>query len=232
MHNPGSPDIAHLLLGNKTSGDGNEISGARCGEDAERQACAGVDEAGRGCLAGPVVAAAVILPADFDLPELTDSKKISPVTRKKLQSRVRAQANAWAVGLSWPKEIDRINILQASLQAMQRAVSKLSILPPLVLVDGNQKIPIDLKQETVVGGDNKIPSISAASIVAKVFRDRLMQALDKRYPGYALGRHKGYGTREHRELLRRFGPCPMHRKSFKGVTLPRRKERQRWFPEL
>ncbi|MFO7816457.1 MAG: ribonuclease HII [Thermodesulfobacteriota bacterium] len=193
---------------------------------------AGVDEAGRGCLAGPVMAAAVILPPGFYLPELTDSKKISPTKRERLKVKIQAQALAWAVGLSWPGEIDRINILQASLLAMYRAVSKMKFRPELVLVDGNQKIPIDLRQETIVGGDASEPCISAASIIAKVCRDRLMLALNRRYPGYGLDRHKGYGTQEHRDFILLKGPSPMHRMSFKGVGTMRRRERQKWFPGL
>lgn len=193
---------------------------------------AGVDEAGRGCLAGPVVAAAVILPSRFSLPHLTDSKKLSPQRRRDLKALIQAQAIAWAVGLSWPREIDRLNILQASLLAMRRAVDKLKARPATLLVDGNQKIPIDLSQKTVVGGDLSEPCISAASILAKVFRDRLMQALDRRYPGYDLAGHKGYGTKEHREILKRKGPSPMHRKSFKGVVCKTRRERVNRLPGL
>lgn len=178
---------------------------------------AGVDEAGRGCLAGPVVAGAVILPDMYDLPGLTDSKLLSPAIREELYARIRGVALAWAVGLAWPEEIDRINILQATLQAMRRAVESLKERPGLLLVDGNKAIPMALPQETVVGGDIKVPAISAASIVAKTFRDRLMASLDRRYPGYGLAGHKGYGTRVHLEAVRRLGPCRMHRLTFKGV---------------
>lgn len=178
---------------------------------------AGVDEAGRGCLAGPVVAAAVILPADHCLPGLTDSKKLSAASRDRLAPAIKAQASAWALGVVWPGEIDRINILRAALQAMARAVCLLRLEPGLVLVDGNQPIPLDIPQRTVVGGDLTVPAISAASILAKTFRDRLLARLDRRYPGYGLAGHKGYGTREHLEALGRLGPCPQHRLTFRGV---------------
>jgi ribonuclease HII len=195
-------------------------------------AAAGVDEAGRGCLAGPVVAAAVILPSRFSLPHLTDSKKLSFQRRRDLRPLIQAQATAWAVGLSWPREIDRLNILRASLLAMCRAVDKLKVRPEVLFVDGNQKIPIDLPQKTLVGGDLSEPCISAASVLAKVFRDRLMQALDRRYPGYDLARHKGYGTKKHRDILKRRGPSPVHRRSFKGVVCKARKERINRLPGL
>jgi ribonuclease HII len=179
---------------------------------------AGVDEAGRGCLAGPVVAAAVILPLDAEnLSGLADSKKLSSVQRERLEPLIKAAALSWALGLAWPREIERINILQASLQAMARAVAKLKTRPELVLADGNQKPPLCMPCRTVVGGDALIPCISAASILAKTFRDRLMVGLDRRYSGYGLARHKGYGTAEHREKIRTMGPCPMHRMTFQGV---------------
>jgi ribonuclease HII len=185
--------------------------------DPAAGAVAGVDEAGRGCLAGPVVAAAVILPGHWDLPGLTDSKKLSPEKRDELAPAIKAQAQAWALGLAWPPEIDRVNILRASLEAMRRAVLHLKVRPSLVLVDGNQNIPLDLPQRTVVGGDLTVPAISAASILAKTFRDHLLTRLDRRYPGYGLAGHKGYGTAEHREAVRRLGPCPLHRMTFRGV---------------
>jgi ribonuclease HII len=194
---------------------------------------AGVDEAGRGCLAGPVVAAAVILPASYDLPGLGDSKKLTRAGRERLEPLIKNQAASWSLGLSWPREIETINILQASLLAMRRAVTTLSLPPAYVLVDGNQKIPFSLPQESVIGGDAKVACISAASILAKVFRDRLMVHLDRRYPGYALAVHKGYGTRLHREILREKGPCPLHRSTFRGVgDAPRSKERSLCLPGL
>lgn len=186
---------------------------------------AGVDEAGRGCLAGPVVAAAVILPASYDLPGLTDSKKLSPARREVLAPAIKTQAVSWAVGLAWPLEIDRINILQATLAAMARAVSHLRLVPTLVRIDGNQCIPTARlaavepapRQETVVGGDLLVPAISAASILAKTARDRLMTILSRRYPAYGFAAHKGYGVKAHLLALRRLGPCPLHRLTFRGV---------------
>ena len=194
---------------------------------------AGVDEAGRGCLAGPVVAAAVILPASYDLSGLGDSKKLSLARRERLDPLIREQAVAWSLGVSWPREIESINILRASLLAMRRAVCTLRVVPAFVLVDGNQKIPFSLPQESVIGGDAKVACISAASVLAKTFRDRLMGHLDRRYPGYGFAVHKGYGTKAHREILQDKGPCPMHRTTFRGVgDEPRSKERSLCLPGL
>lgn len=181
------------------------------------QPFAGLDEAGRGCLAGPVVAAAVILPARFDLPGLDDSKRLSAARRNALEPAIKAQALAWGLGLSWPAEVDRVNVLQAALRAMCRAVAVLKLPPVFLAVDGNQPLPSPLPQRSIVGGDHLVPAIAAASILAKTFRDRLLTALDRRYPGYGLAGHKGYGTVEHLAALRRLGPCPMHRRSFRGV---------------
>ena len=183
---------------------------------------AGVDEAGRGCLAGPVVAGACILPASYDLPGLDDSKRLKPKDRERLYPLIRAQATAWAVGLAWPGEIDRINILQATFQAMSRAVAGLKTRPLFLLVDGNKTVPkhvltFSLAQEAVVGGDGLIPAISAASVLAKTFRDRLMTSLDKRYPGYGFAQHFGYGTQVHTDAIRQLGPCAMHRMTFAKV---------------
>jgi ribonuclease HII len=194
---------------------------------------AGVDEAGRGCLAGPVVAGAVILPPAYDLPGLTDSKKISAKTRQVLEKRIKEQALAWGLGLSWPPEIDRINILQASLTAMSRAVGTLRIAPAFLAVDGNHEIHLPLPQRAVVRGDTLVPAISAASILAKTFRDRLLFHLEKRYPGYGLAQHKGYGVKNHFEALRVLGPCPMHRLTFKGVCPETQaKEALLWLPGI
>ncbi|GFK94891.1 Ribonuclease HII [Fundidesulfovibrio magnetotacticus] len=184
---------------------------------------AGVDEAGRGCLAGPVVAGAVILPASFDLPGLTDSKKLTPARRARLEGAIKAQAAAWGLGVVWAAEIDRINILQATYRAMARAVAALRAVPSGLEVDGNKTIPPHLlalpglPQRAVVGGDALIPAISAASILAKTFRDRLMEHLDRKYPGYGLAGHKGYGTADHLAALVRLGPCRLHRLTFRGV---------------
>ena len=192
---------------------------------------AGIDEAGRGCLAGPVVAGAVILPPDFDLPGLTDSKKLSPQRRTVLAQAIKAQAVSWALGFSWPGEIDRVNILQATLRAMSRALDALRVRPDLVLVDGNRPFPCPLPLRTVVGGDALFPCISAASILAKTFRDELLSRMDERYPGYGLAVHKGYGTREHLAALRELGPSPAHRRSFRGVA-PAPRETQLWLPGI
>ena len=178
---------------------------------------AGVDEAGRGPLAGDVVAAAVILPADCRIPGLDDSKKLSPARRDTLFERIRAEAIAWSVGRADPSEIDELNILQASLLAMRRAVDALQPSPQFVLVDGNRLPVWDYEALALVSGDALVPAISAASILAKVTRDREMQALDGRYPGYGFALHKGYPTAEHLDALRRLGPCAVHRRSFAPV---------------
>jgi len=181
---------------------------------------AGIDEAGRGCLAGPVVAAAVILPADFDpalLPGLTDSKALSAAKREALAPRIREVALAWGLGLAWPREIDRINILQATLRSMERAVACLKLRPVFLLIDGDKTCLAPFPQRTVVGGDALVPSISAASILAKTFRDKLLTMLDRRYPGYGFPGHKGYGAATHLAALREKGASPMHRFTFRGV---------------
>lgn len=180
-------------------------------------AVAGVDEAGRGPLAGPVVSAAVILPPDFPVDGVTDSKKLDEKRREKLFDEIHRHALAAAVGLVDVDEIDRINILQAALKSMAMAVDSLSRAADYLLVDGNRPVPHGCPQETVVGGDGLSISIAAASIVAKVTRDRMMAEYDERYPDYGFARHKGYGTAFHREAIRRFGPCPIHRRTFKGV---------------
>lgn len=184
---------------------------------------AGVDEAGRGCLAGPVVAGAVILPASFDLPGLTDSKKLTPERRAVLEPAIKAQAVAWGLGVIWPSTIDRINILQATFRAMAKAVAVLKVSPRALEIDGDKIIPSHLlhtgsmTQKAVVGGDALVPAISAASILAKTFRDRLMESLDKRYCGYGLREHKGYGTAVHLAAIVQLGPCRQHRLTFRGV---------------
>lgn len=178
---------------------------------------AGVDEAGRGPLAGAVVAAAVILPGSYDLPGLTDSKKLSPARRELLESQIKSQAIAWAVAGASCEEIDQINILQASLLAMQRAVQALKCIPDKVLVDGNRAPELSQPTECIVKGDLTEACISAASILAKQSRDRQMALLDKQYPQYGFAQHKGYPTRAHREALSKFGACPQHRISFRPV---------------
>lgn len=228
---------------------------------------AGVDEAGRGCLAGPVVAGAVILPSVLvahsmesnarppqsseekniinaltlpphiaeSLTGLADSKKLSEHQRDALAPLIRQHALAWGLGVVWPSTIDKVNILQATFLAMARAVYNLRIQATYLLIDGNKKIPahafaasrafqclthVDMatvQQHTIIGGDDLIPAISAASILAKTYRDTLMVHFDKRYPVYGFARHKGYGTKDHLEALRKYGPCAQHRLTFRGV---------------
>lgn len=178
---------------------------------------AGVDEAGRGPLAGPVVAAAVILPEKAALLGVTDSKKLPARRREELAALIRARAVAVSVGCADPDEIDRTNILQATFSAMLRALRGLEVPPDFVLLDGPYSLPLHLPQRGVVQGDARSLSIAAASIIAKVHRDRLMNDYHTLYPAYGFHRHKGYPTAEHREALRRFGPCPIHRRSFQGV---------------
>ncbi len=178
---------------------------------------AGVDEVGRGCLAGPVVAAAVILPCNLEADGITDSKALSAKERERLDSLIRQRAVAVSLAEVDAGEIDSINILRASLKAMSLAVDGLEVRPRVVLVDGNQSIPHSLPQKTVISGDSISCSIAAASIVAKVYRDRLMESFSEKYPRYNFKKHKGYGTLEHRQALETFGPCPLHRRSFKGV---------------
>ena len=178
---------------------------------------AGVDEAGRGPLAGPVVAAAVILDPSRPIEGLADSKKLSPGRRATLAERIRADALAWALGRAEVEEIDRINILQASLLAMSRAVAALGVAPARVQVDGNRCPVLAWPVEAVVGGDGRVPAIGAASILAKVARDRELERLDREYPGYGLARHKGYPTAAHLEALGRLGVSAIHRRSFAPV---------------
>jgi ribonuclease HII len=178
---------------------------------------AGVDEVGRGPLAGPVVAAAVILPAGVAFPGLRDSKRLSPEVRVELDGQIRARALALALREVGPRQIERQGILAASLTAMARAIRDLSLVPEMVLVDGNQPLPLIYPQQPVIKGDDRCPSIAAASVVAKVYRDRLMEDLHRRFPQYNFARHKGYATAEHLEALRCWGPCVLHRRTFRGV---------------
>ena len=177
----------------------------------------GVDEAGRGPWVGPVYAAAVVLPPDANLPGLNDSKKLSSRQRADLEPVIKAGALAWSVAFATVEEIDRHNVLQATGLAMRRAVETLGMLPALAIVDGNYAFSLPCPVETVVGGDGSVAAISAASILAKTARDRLMQEMDSLYPGYGFARHKGYGVRVHAEALRALGPCAIHRKSFAPV---------------
>ena len=179
---------------------------------------AGIDEAGRGPLAGSVVAAAVILDDARPIPGLTDSKKLSPKRRAILEQEIKQKAIAWAIAEASHDEVDSINILQASLLAMKRALLDLSLKPELVLVDGNRLPPVHgYRMQAIVGGDLSEPCISAASILAKEYRDRQMLELDLLYPEYEFARHKGYPTALHRELLQKHGVSPVHRKSFRPV---------------
>lgn len=176
---------------------------------------AGCDEAGRGCLAGSVYAAAVILPPDYDNPLLNDSKKLSPRQRYALREQIQHDALAWAIGVVTPEEIDKINILNASFLAMHRALDLLTVRPEAVIVDGNRFRPYQgLPYTTIVKGDGKYQSIAAASILAKTFRDDYMDELARQYPFYGWQSNKGYPTKEHREGIRQHGISPYHRKSY------------------
>lgn len=179
---------------------------------------AGVDEAGRGPLAGPVVAAAVILDDCQPIAGLADSKKLSAARREALYDEIRAKALCCSIAQASVEEIDRLNILQATLLAMQRAVAGLRLKPGLVLVDGNRLPLLEMRAEAIVKGDAKVAAISAASILAKVTRDRGLEQLDRQFPHYGFARHKGYGTVEHLQALQQYGPCPEHRRSFAPVA--------------
>ena len=183
---------------------------------------AGVDEAGRGPLAGPVVSAAVILPNNFSCPGVTDSKKLSEKKRNKLFPVIREQAICVATGIVSHHKIDQINILQASLLSMKRAVQNLKqppdcIIPDFLLIDGKFNIDMDIDQSAIIKGDSKSISIAAASIIAKVTRDTIMKKLHKQYPLYNFIQHKGYPTKAHKEAILKYGPCTIHRRTFKGV---------------
>ncbi len=178
---------------------------------------AGVDEVGRGPLAGPVVAAAVILDPARPIKGLADSKKLSPAKREFLAEEIKLMSMAWAIGRAEVKEIDELNILQASLLAMQRAVAALRIAPDFCQVDGNKLPHLPCPAEAIVKGDATIPAISAASILAKVYRDSEMAAMDVEYPGYGFALHKGYPTEQHRHALRQLGACAIHRRSYAPV---------------
>ncbi len=178
---------------------------------------AGVDEVGRGPLAGPVVTAAVILPANYELPGLNDSKKLTKKKRETLAASIKEQALAWAFGEANIQEIDQLNILHATMLAMQRAVVALETKPELVLVDGNRTPDFGIEARAVVGGDGLEPVISAASIIAKVARDKLMAEYAEQYPHYGFERNSGYPTKQHREALQAYGPTPIHRRSFGPV---------------
>ena len=178
------------------------------------QVICGVDEAGRGPLAGPVCAAAVILPNHLQIPGLTDSKKLTDKKRRELFPAIQEQAIAYGIGLASEGEIDEINILQATFLAMRRALDQLRVRPEIALIDGNRETDFGLPVKTVVKGDSLSANIAAASILAKVTRDNIMVELAQKYPEYGFEIHKGYGTRAHYEALRTYGPCPIHRKTF------------------
>jgi ribonuclease HII len=178
---------------------------------------AGVDEAGRGPLAGPVVVAAVILREDANLPGLDDSKRVSAEHRERLYQQICSSALAWAIVAVEVEEIERVNILAATLNGMQRSVLQLDPAPSLVMVDGNSAPELKYPVRTMVGGDRWVPAISAASILAKVTRDRMMLEWHERYPDYGFDQHKGYPTPAHLECLKRLGPCPIHRRTFAPV---------------
>ncbi len=179
---------------------------------------AGVDEVGRGPLAGPVVAAAVIFPKNHVLPGINDSKKLTPKKREELFEFITREALACAWSEVDNIVIDRINILKAALQAMAQAVARMDVKPEFILVDGNRKIPTSIPQKTIVKGDGLSQSIAAASIIAKVRRDRMMDEYHVKFPQYKFNQNKGYGTREHLDLIKRHGCCEIHRKTFKGVV--------------
>jgi len=200
---------------------GVELRCGNCFEDearaAGRAAVAGVDEVGRGALCGPVVAGAVVLGEGFDTEGLDDSKRLTPRQREQQAARIRAHARAFATGVAGPAEIDAVNILQATLLAMRRALEALPLRPDLVLVDALTIPGVDVEQRPIVKGDALSVSIAAASILAKVTRDALMIELDGRHPGYGLARNMGYACQHHRDALRRMGPTPIHRRSFNGT---------------
>ena len=178
------------------------------------QVICGVDEAGRGPLAGPVCAAAVILPEHLQIPGLNDSKKLTDKKRRELFPVIQEQAIAYGIGLASESEIDEINILQATFLAMRRALEQLTVRPEIALIDGNRETDFGLPVKTVVKGDSLSANIAAASILAKVTRDNIMVELAQQYPEYGFEIHKGYGTKAHYEALRTYGPCPIHRKTF------------------
>ena len=178
---------------------------------------AGIDEAGRGPLAGPVVAASVILPENCRVEGLNDSKKLSEKKRNLIFQIIQQKAVAIGIGITYENIIDQINILQAARAAMADSVSRLSCKPDFLLIDGNQKIPSIIPQLTIKKGDALSASIAAASVIAKVTRDRMMLHYDGIYPQYGFSRHKGYGTQDHLKNISKFGPCKIHRKTFKGV---------------
>ena len=196
---------------------------AMCAYEREYASCTaicGIDEAGRGPLAGPVAAGAVILPKDCRILYLNDSKKLSPARRDVLFDEIREKAVAFSIGISSPERIDEINILQATYEAMRKAVAGLSVQPDLLLNDAVTIPEVQIRQVPIVKGDAKSVSIAAASILAKVTRDRMMEEYDAMWPEYGFAKHKGYGTAQHIAALKEYGPCPIHRRSFIGHFVP------------
>lgn len=179
--------------------------------------CAGVDEAGRGPLAGPVTVAAVILPMDHKLAGLDDSKRLTAKKRQQLVPQIEAIAIGYQLVFVSVEEIDRVNILQATMNGIQRAIEQLTPMPAKAQIDGNRAPPLSCETETIIGGDRLVAAISAASILAKVYRDHLMLEYHQTYPGYGFDKHKGYPTALHLERLQTLGPCPIHRQSFAPV---------------
>jgi ribonuclease HII len=221
-HSPGACErrrSAHMSATKKTRSCSRIVAEAQLGLDlpAAEGVCAGLDEAGRGPLAGPVVAAAVILNPASSVGGLADSKVLSSARREELEPLIKRHALAWAVASASVEEIDAINILQASMLAMQRALAGLALRPDYALIDGDRCPPLPCPAQAVVGGDGSVPAISAASILAKVARDREMRQMDGHYPGYGFASHKGYATEAHLEALVRLGPTPIHRRSFAPV---------------
>ena len=186
-------------------------------EEKIQKIIVGIDEAGRGPIAGPVVAGAVILPEGFSHPEITDSKKLSEKKREEFYDIIVGEALAWAVGIVSPKEIDEINILKATHKAMRLAIEALSIKPDFALVDGLPVKGLPCEHKAIVKGDALVPSISCASIIAKVTRDRIMVEEDEKYPEYGFKDHKGYGTKAHIEAIKKYGVCPIHRVTFEPI---------------
>jgi ribonuclease HII len=183
------------------------------------QRIAGIDEAGRGPLAGPVIAAAVILPPDYEDPEINDSKKLSPRQRERLYECIQRDAVAIGIGVVEAPVIDAVNILQATLAAMKEAVLTLFPCPDYLLIDGLNRISVPIDQDTIIRGDGRSISVASASIVAKVSRDRIMAMYHRQFPQYNFFRNKGYGTREHREAIARYGRCKIHRSSFRVAEI-------------
>ena len=216
-HGAGGDHGMNAPTGGNLPGGGRATDRRDFADGTASRRTAGVDEAGRGPLAGPVVAAAVILDPARPIPGLGDSKLLSPQRREALDAEIRARAAGWAIARVDVDVIDAINILEATMQAMREAVAGLDPAPERVLVDGNRCPDLSCPVRAIVGGDASVAAIGAASILAKVARDREMVEMDHRYPGYGFARHKGYGTRAHREALFRLGPSPIHRRSFAPV---------------